>query len=68
MSPCRFSIRPGRGLGAWCLAIPMSGLRRAAPQTPVAKQRGELPCARNLRVYWLAKQMEDCQSEQAADI
>ena len=54
MSTCRFFITPGRGAGS--LAIPVSGLRRAAPQRPVAKQRWGMlsPCAQNLRVYWLA--------------
>ena len=70
MSTCRFSITPGTGQGAGSLAIPVPGLRRAAPQRPVAKQRwGTLsPCAQNLRVYWLAIQIEDCRSTQAADI
>ena len=62
MSTCRFFITPGRGAGS--LAIPVSGLLRAAPQRPVAKQRWGMlsPCAQNLRVYWLARQIEDCRS------
>ena len=46
MSSCRFFITPGRGQGAGSLAIPVSGLRRAAPQRPVAKQRWGMlsPC------------------------
>ena len=70
MSTCRFFIRPGRGQGARSLAILVSSLRRAAPQRPVAKQHGGMPSprAQNLRVYWLARQIEDCRSAQAADI
>ena len=34
------------------------------------KQHGGMPSprAQNLRVYWLARQIEDCRSAQAADI
>ena len=56
--------------GAGSLAIPVSSLRQAAPQRPVAKQHGGMPSprAQNLQVYWLARQIEDCRSAQAADI
>ena len=52
MSTCRFLIRPGRWQGAGSLAIPVSGLRRTAPQQPVAKQQGHAitPCANPPRV------------------
>ena len=45
MSTCQFLIRPGRGQGAGGRgqgpsAIPVSGLRRTAPQQPVATQQG----------------------------
>ena len=67
VSTCRFFIRPGRGQGAGSLPIPVSSLRRAAPQRPVAKQHGGTPSLRaQLRVYWLARQIEDCRSTQAA--
>ena len=70
MSTCRFFIRPGRGQGAGSLAISVSSLRRAAPQRPVAKQHGGMPSprAQNLRVYWLARQIEECRLAQATDI
>ena len=72
MSTCQFFIRPGGGQGAGSLASPasVSSLRRAAPQRPVAKQLGGMPSSReqNLRVYWLARQIEDCRSAQAADM
>ena len=68
MSTCRFFITPGRGQGARSVTIPVSGLRRAAPQQPFAKQRWGMlsPCAQNIRVYWLARQIEHCRSAQAA--
>ena len=59
MSTCRFLIRPGRGQRAGSLAIPASGLRRTAPQQPVATQTGGMLSsrARTLREYWLARQL-----------
>ena len=72
MSTCRFFIRPGGGQGAGSLASPasVSSLRRAAPQRPVAKQHGGMPSPReqNLRVYWLARQIEDCRSRHRQEI